>query len=144
MVEKSDLAPTMPEWLSQFYEPMRRVGQRVAEFFSPSSEALATADRYEISVELPGVSERDISVEVHDGRLSITGEKQSEHQQEGAKDGRNYFFSERTYGRFQRVFRLPPDADDSKISATHKDGVLTVKIAKAAATGAKSIPIDRG
>ena len=74
--------------------------------------------------------------------MSITGEKRSERQEED----KSYFFSERVYGKFQRVFRLPVDADETKISASHKDGVLTVKIAKSApqAKGATSIPINKG
>lgn len=142
MVEKSDMASSIPAWFSQMYEPMRRVGERVAEFCSPSSEAATTAEYYEISVELPGVSEDDIRVEVHDGRLSVTGEKRSETHTEG----HSYFFSERTYGKFQRAFQLPADADQSKISASHKNGVLSIRVAKMASqeTGAKSIPVNRG
>ncbi len=142
MVEKSDFSSAVPSWFNQMYEPMRRVGEKVAEFFSPSSEAATTDACYEVSVELPGVSDDDIRVELHDGRLSVTGEKRSERQEED----KSYFFSERIYGKFQRVFRLPADADETKVSASHKDGVLTVKIAKAApqAKGAKSIPINNG
>ena len=141
MVETSDFSSSVPSWFSQMYEPMRRVGERVAEFFSPSSEAATTDDCYEISIELPGVSDEDISVEVHDGKLSVTGEKRSDTHAEG----RSYFFSERTYGKFQRIFRLPIDADESKVIATHNDGVLTIKIAKQPVEEqtAKSIPINR-
>jgi len=142
MVEKSDISQSIPNWFSQLYGPVQRFGDKVAAFFSPNSEASTAEGYYEISVELPGVSDEDVSVDVHDGRLTVTGEKQSKHKEEG----RSYFFSEITYGRFQRIFRLPPDADDSKISASHKDGLLTIKIAKRTADDktAKSIPINRG
>lgn len=142
MVEKSDMTTSMPSWFDHIYEPLRRAGERVAEFFAPSSEAAVAPDYYEISIELPGVSDEDINVEVHDGRLTVTGEKRSETKEEG----RSYFFSERTYGKFQRAFRLPPDANADKVSASHKDGVLVIKVAKLAATaqGTKSIPINRG
>ncbi len=139
MVEKSDLAG--PDWFSQFYGPVRRFGERVAEFFSPVSEASRSDDTYEVILELPGVAEADISVEVNDGRLTVSGEKQSSKQEEG----KDYFFSERTFGRFQRVFRLPPDADEDAASAVYKDGVLTIQIAKVhpQQTTARSIPINR-
>jgi len=142
MVEKSDLSSHAPSWLTQMYSPLRWAGDKVAEFFSPSSEAATTDAFYEVSVELPGVSDSDINVEVHDGRLSITGEKQSARKEEG----KSYFFSERSYGKFQRIFRLPPDADETKISATHKDGVLVVKIARTVPgpSGTKSIPVNQG
>jgi len=58
--------------------------------------------------------------------LTVTGEKQSKHEEKG----KNFYFSERTYGSFRRAFQLPDDADADKVLATHKDGVLTIKIAK--------------
>jgi HSP20 family protein len=87
------------------------------------------------------VSVDDINVDVHDGRLIVTGEKRTSR----AEEGKSYYLSERAYGKFQRVFRLPSDADEGKISATIKDGVLYIKIAKAALEkkGAQSIPINR-
>ncbi len=126
MVEKSDLTSTMPDWWSHIYGPVRQFGERVAEYFSPSSEAATTAESYEISLELPGVSEADISIEVHDGRLNVTGEKRSTHKEKG----KDFYFSERVYGAFRRSFRLPGDADPDKVLATHKDGVLTIRVAK--------------
>lgn len=126
MVEKSELTPSRPDWWSHLYEPMREFGNRVAEFFSPSSEASGNDDFYEINVELPGVAESDIHIEAHDRKLSVTGEKRFEREEQG----RNYFFSERAYGNFRRSFQLPADADVDKIAATHKDGLLTIKVAK--------------
>ena len=139
MVEKSDLAA--PDWFSQFYGPFRRMGERVAEFFSPVSEASRSDDAYDVTLELPGVAENDIAVEVNDGRLTISGEKRTSTQEEG----KDYFFSERTFGRFQRIFRLPPDADEDSAAAAYKDGVLTIKFAKLKPekTAAKSVPINR-
>ena len=128
MVEKAELTPHAADWWSQFMGPVRQFGERVAEFFAPSSEAATTTDAYEITMELPGVSEEDMHVEMHDGRLTVSGEKRSSHEEKG----KNFYFSELTYGRFQRSFRLPDDADAGKIDAGHKDGVLTIRIAKLA------------
>ncbi len=128
MVEKSDVTPNPSDWWSQFYAPVRQFGERVAEFFSPSSEAATTDENYEITVELPGVGEEDIAVEVHDGRLTVSGEKRAAKEEKG----KNYYFSERVYGSFSRAFRLPEDADTDNITANHKDGVLTVTIRKLA------------
>ncbi len=128
MVEKSEVSPTPSDWWSQFYSPVRQFGERVADFFSPSSEAATTDDAYEISVELPGVSEDEITVEVHDGKLTVTGEKRASIEEKG----KNYYFSERMYGSFRRAFRLPADADAENVTATHKDGVLTIMVKKLA------------
>jgi len=141
MVEKSELTPASGDWWSQLYGPMKQFGERVANFFQPSSEAAMTEDYYEITVELPGVSEDQITVEVHDNRLSVTGEKQSSHEEKG----KSFYFSERTYGSFRRSFRLPDDADADKVLATHKDGVLDIKIAKTGPekSPTKKIPVSR-
>ncbi len=79
---------------------------------------------YDITVELPGVSEKDISVTVDEGVLSIKGEKRSEEK----KEEDNFFLQERGYGSFQRSFRLPDDVDANKIAANHKNGILTVSL----------------
>lgn len=120
-------------WLHQLYDPLRRAGQKIADYFSPQAEAAATGAAYEINVELPGVAKEDIHVEVRGDTVTVQGEKRF--SREG--QGRTYFFSERAYGAFQRSFRLPPDADQSAITATHTDGVLMLRIGKRdAATGA--------
>lgn len=122
MVEKSHTAGAWPH----LYEPLRGLGQKVADWFAPRSEASAMADYYEIKVELPGVTAENVDVTVHDNSLTIRGEKQSEREE----TDRNFFFSEREYGAFQRTFRLPPDAASDKIDAEFKDGVLSLKVAK--------------
>ncbi|MBO6562913.1 MAG: Hsp20/alpha crystallin family protein [Nisaea sp.] len=126
MVEKVSQSNATPDWLSQLYAPVRQFGERIAEFLAPASEASVKPDYYEIAIELPGVKEDDISVELHDSTLTVLGEKRSTREE---KD-RNYFFSERQYGSYRRVFRLPPDADANKVTAHHENGVLTVMIAK--------------
>ncbi|MEZ5668503.1 MAG: Hsp20/alpha crystallin family protein [Alphaproteobacteria bacterium] len=141
MVEKSELSRNTPDWWSQFFAPVRQFGERVAEFFAPSSEAAATPEAYEVSIELPGVSDADIHAEIRDGRLTISGEKKASREEKG----KDFYFSERVYGSFRRTFRLPDDADTDRIQAVHKDGVLTVTIPKRVPTApeAKKIRIER-
>jgi len=122
MVEKSH---TVGSW-QNLYDPLRGLGQKVADWFAPLSEASALEDHYEIKVELPGVKAEDIDVSIHDSNVTIRGEKRSEREE----TGRDFFFSEREYGAFLRTFRLPPDASDDKIDAAFSDGVLSLKIAK--------------
>jgi HSP20 family protein len=126
MLQKSELSSAHPSWWSQIQTPIRHLGERMAEFFSPSSEAATTEDAYEVSIELPGVGEKDIAVEVHGDQLTITGEKHSKREE----SGKNFYFSERTFGKFHRAFRLPADADADQVTATHTDGVLTISIPK--------------
>ena len=137
MVEKYHTAG----WLPDLYEPLRNIGQRVADWFAPRSDAAALEDYYEINVELPGVKTEDVDVSIEDNSLVVRGEKRYEHEE----TGRTYFFSEREYGSFQRTFRLPPDADSDKIDAEFNDGILRLKIAKRTSfqTAAKKIAIRK-
>jgi HSP20 family protein len=137
MVEKYHTAG----WLPDLYEPLRNIGQRVADWFAPRSDAAALEDYYEINVELPGVKTEDVDVSTEDNNLVVRGEKRYEHEE----TGRTYFFSEREYGSFQRTFRLPPDADSDKIDAEFNDGILRLKIAKrtSSQTAAKKIAIRK-
>jgi HSP20 family protein len=116
-------------WHPSILGPLQGIGQRVAEFFSPQSDATASEAHYEINLELPGVSLDDIEIEVHDNNLTVQGEKRTEREEKG----KTYFFSERTFGAFQRSFRLPPNVAADKITAAFKDGVLTIRVPKAGA-----------
>lgn len=123
MVERSHTAGWVPQ---QIYAPLRRLGEKVADWFAPKADAAMAEDYYEISLELPGVAAEDIVVGVQEGALTVQGEKRFDHEE----SGRTYFFSEREYGAFQRSFRLPPDAAKDRIDAAFKNGVLNVRIAK--------------
>ena len=74
------------------------------------------------------MDEKNIELKVSDGMLSITGEK-SEEKEEKKKD---YYLSERSYGSFERSFRIPEGVDADKIEASFKNGVLTVTLPKKA------------
>jgi HSP20 family protein len=130
MVERSHTAG----WLPQAYAPLRRTGEKVAEWFAPKADAAMAEDGDEISVELPGVEATDIDVMVQDSSLTIQGEKRFDHEE----IGRTYFFSEREYGAFQRSFRLPPDAAAGRVDAAFKNGVLSVRIPKLQPTAVES------
>ena len=119
-------------------DPLRHVGERIADFFAPSADASTTEQTYEIDIELPGVPSENINVSVHDRTLMVHGEKHSERTEEG----RTFFFTERSYGAFQRSFRLPEDADIEKIIAENKNGVLKLKIAKIASIAEKAQRIE--
>lgn len=123
MVEKSHTAG----WWPYLYQPLKGLGERIADWFAPRSEASAVQDYYEISLELPGVNADDIDVSVEDGHLTVKGEKRFEREEKG----RTYFFSEREYGAFQRSFRLPPDARPDDVTADFTNGVLVLKVPKA-------------
>jgi HSP20 family protein len=124
MVESSHTGGLWPH----IYEPFRSVGNKIAGWFAPVSEASSDGEAYKIVLELPGVKTDDIEVTMQDNALTIKGEKFSEREEK--ED--SYFFSERQYGSFQRSFKLPPDASDDDIQADFREGVLTVSIGRKA------------
>ena len=109
-----------------YFEPLRAIGSKLADFFSPNSEAARSDDNYEINMELPGVEESDLNISLDGSFLTVSGEKKSQHQE----SGKSFFFSERTYGAFQRTFRVPGDVDTQAIDATFSNGVLKLTLPK--------------
>ena len=91
-----------------------------------------------LEVELPGIKPNDVEVTAENGVLTIRGEKQST-STEGS-EGR-YHVVERTFGSFTRSFQLPPGVDDQRIEADFADGLLTVRIPKAAIAQPRRIEI---
>jgi HSP20 family protein len=79
-----------------------------------------------ISTEVPGVSEKDLSININNGILTINGEKKMEKKED--KD--SYYLMERSYGSFSRSLQLPFQADPDQIKAKLQDGVLTVSVKK--------------
>jgi len=92
----------------------------------PAVDIAETDKSYVVTAELPGCKPEDVSVEVHEGVLSIRGEKKSERSEEGEHSR----WTERSFGSFHRSFRLAPDAQEDHIEASYKNGVLTVEIAR--------------
>ncbi len=83
---------------------------------------------FTIEVELPGVEEKDVTLSVNNGYLTVKGEKKTE--REVNKD--NYHLAERSFGSFERSLRLPESLDDSKIEANFTKGILKITAPKRA------------
>ena len=95
---------------------------------APRLDVAETDKSYEISVELPGVEEKDLELAVDDGVLSVKGEKRYEKEEKDKK--KNVIRVERAYGAFQRSLSLPSEVDERKISAAFANGVLKVVVPK--------------
>jgi HSP20 family protein len=96
-----------------------------------------TKDTITVKAELPGVEQKDITVTLDDGVLTIKGEKEEKKEE---KDTR-YHRVERSYGAFARVMRLPAGVDGGKTAASFKDGVLTITLPKAPEAKGTPIPV---
>lgn len=94
---------------------------------------------FHVSVELPGMSDKDVVVTADDRVLTIRGEKKEEKE----KKEKDVVRRERAYGSFRRTIELPSDVDSAKIEAMFKDGVLTIDLPKTteAQDRVKQIPV---
>jgi HSP20 family protein len=103
-------------------EPFRDWGESWPAL--PTIDLSETKSGYLVEVELPGMSEDDIEVNLSDGMLTISGEKKEE------KTDKRAHLSERRYGSFERSFRVSDSIDESKASAEFNKGVLKIKLPK--------------
>jgi HSP20 family protein len=103
----------------------------------PAVDIMEDDKEYLIKVELPEIRKEDVKVTVEGGTLTISGERKAEKEEKGLKFHR----LERTYGSFERSFTVPDDADDSKVNADFKDGILRVHLAKSEKTRPKQIDV---
>ncbi len=94
----------------------------------PSVNLKETDDKLEVELAAPGMKKEDFKVEIDNKILKISTEKEEEHEEKNKKD--NYVRKEFSYHSFYRSFYLPDSANDSKIEANYKDGVLHVVIPK--------------
>lgn len=98
----------------------------------PNLDISGDDKQYIITVELPGVDENDLRVELEGGSLRLVGEKKCGHKEKNSGEvgekGRSYYRIERSYGSFERILALPEDVDTAGIQAAHTNGVLTVTL----------------
>lgn len=109
----------------------------------PKVDVASTDKEYTVTVEIPGVAEDDVKLELtQGGTLTVKGEKRQEKEQ---KD-KNFYRVERSYGSFQRTLSLPDDADHESLNASFKNGVLTITCARkeAAEEPTRRIEIKKG
>ncbi len=99
----------------------------------PRTDISETDDEVEISVELPGLDDKDIEVNLTDDFLTVRGERKAEREEKK----RGYYLSERSYGAVHRMIPLPPGVDTDKADARFKKGVLTVSLPKTPEAKAK-------
>ncbi|MBO0764880.1 MAG: Hsp20/alpha crystallin family protein [Hyphomicrobiaceae bacterium] len=115
---------------------------RAERMTMPELDVHESDDAVTVEAELPGVDEKDVTVTLANGVLTIKGEK----KQEKEEKAESYHVTERSFGSFERSVLLPDTIDDSKIEATFDKGVLKVSAAKKpeAVRAARKIEISKG
>jgi HSP20 family protein len=150
-VRQGALTPSRPVF--NVFGSLQREIDRLFEDFTPALAAghgfadvktkmdlARTKDGLELTVELPGLEEKDVNITVSDGMLTVSGEKKFESEQ---KD-KSYHFVERGYGSFSRSIELPGGVKADDIKANLSKGVLKVSIPTPAKAQPKKIAIQAG
>jgi len=108
--------------------------------WSPAVDVVEDNDALRIHAELPGLKREDVKIRVHDGVLTLQGERKFS----GEQKKNNYYRLERSYGFFARTFTLPKGVDTEKIQAKMKDGVLELTVPKKPEAQAREVNVEIG
>jgi HSP20 family protein len=124
----SDIKPKFPNIVEKFF------GKKITDDIAHNEEvatipSVNIADEnkaFEVSVALPGLDKKDVKIEIQNDCLIVSSEKKYEKEEKN----KNWMRREFGYASFQRIFQLPESADQDKVQAEMKNGVLTIKVAK--------------
>jgi HSP20 family protein len=106
--------------------------------WSPALDLYEDKDNFIVTLELPGMKKNEIDISLHDGVLTVSGERKDEREQTEGKT----FRSERYFGKFQRSLTLPTAVDANKVKASYKDGVLSISLPKNEEAKPKQIAVS--
>ncbi|HUA50446.1 MAG TPA: Hsp20/alpha crystallin family protein [Solirubrobacteraceae bacterium] len=112
--------------------PMRR--------WIPAMDVVATDDHFVLRADLPGLTEKDVNIEIEDNVLTISGQRKAEHEER--KEG--YYRLERSSGAFTRSLTLPEGVDAEAVQAGFDNGVLEVRIPKPEQHRPRKVQISLG
>jgi HSP20 family protein len=123
------------------WDPLRELdmGLGIERPFVPSFDVKETKDAYVFRADLPGVKDEDVEISVTGNRLTISGHREQERENEGDQ----YYARESSYGNFVRSFTMPDGCDAEAVKAELRNGVLVVSVPKKPEMQAKRIPIGK-
>ena len=125
---------------SLFDVPTRSTGGDAARRWIPAMDLVETSDHYVLRADLPGLSEKDVNIELESNVLTISGERKAERTEE--KGG--YHRVERAYGSFSRSLTLPEGVNPEAVQAKFDRGVLEVSIPKPEQIKPRKVTISVG
>ena len=105
-----------------------------------SCEMTDDDEAIQLKLEVPGIDEQHLHVDIQGQMLTISGEREYEHETKS----KNYLLQERAYGSFSRQFMLPEKVDSDGAKATYKQGILSLYIPKQAEQKTRKIPVQAG
>jgi HSP20 family protein len=122
LVKPEPFSQEFDRFFNTLFDTRRASSQR----WVPAIDLVEVEDHFVLKADLPGLSQEDVSIEIQDGTLAISGERKSDHEQ----SEQGFYRVERSYGSFSRSLSLPDGVDADGVTADFADGVLTVQIPK--------------
>ena len=113
---------------------------RLFSGWTPALDLYEDKDNLVVKLEVPGMKREDIDVSLHEGSLSVSGERRSEEKHKDA----DVYRTERFFGRFQRIVALPTPVAADKVKAQYQDGILTITLPKTEEAKPKQIDVKVG
>lgn len=133
---RRDVGSDLDRWFDDFFT--RQLSGWTA--WNPAADLYETDDEFVLELELPGMSRNDLEVTVEKGILTVSGQRSTETESE--RDERHtYHVRERSYDRFSRGFSLPHTVNPDEVDATFENGMLTVRLPKAAEAKPRRIEV---
>lgn len=130
----------MDELFNRFFD-WRPAAIAAPEFeFTPALDVYETPEEFVVFVTAPGVSEKDLHVEISNGTLTVSGERKA--LIEGENVQAHYVSRLGGYGKFSVTYTLPTAIDENKVKAVYKNGVLEVRLPKAESAKPKSVKVE--
>ena len=114
-----------------------KLSKSEGQVFNPSCEVTESKADYTVKFDVPGLSKDQIKIELHDGFLTVTGERREEKKE----DDKKRHFSEVSYGMFTRSLSFPTQVSAERVEAKYDSGVLTITIPKAETTKSRQVTI---
>ena len=133
-----DEMTTLRNRMDRLWSRMTADDQTALADWSPTSDVVETGDEILIKVELPGIEQKEVEVEIVDGVLTIKGERKMEKHAEE----KGFRRTERTYGTFLRSFALPANVALETITASFANGLLEVRLPKKEEAKQRSIKVE--
>lgn len=106
--------------------------------WAPRTDLSETDKAFRIRLDVPGMTKEDITINLQNNTLTVSGERSSEREEEGEE----YVRVERTFGTFHRTFTLPDAVDPENVEAAYEDGVLTINVPKTEESTRRQIEIQ--
>jgi HSP20 family protein len=138
--ELASIQNEMNRLFGTVFEPSQPGNGAALRRWMPAMDLVETEDQFVLRADLPGLAEEDVSIEVEDNVLTVSGERKAEREQ--SKEG--YHRVERAFGAFSRSLTLPEGVDAESVAASFDRGVLEIRIPKPEQRKPRKISIGVG